>query len=110
VLIVAISYDSETLNSRLGALERMGNIVVPASSLESGMSAIFNSFHLLIIGATVPYEDRKQLAAESKRLNQRAEIISVEWPGSRRLDSADICVAAGSEQRLIEAVKRIQYK
>lgn len=88
MLIVAISYDSQTLNSRLTALQRLGNVLVPASSLDSGLNAIFSPFHVLIIGASVPYEDRQRLAVESKRVNPRAEIISVEWPGSRKLELA----------------------
>lgn len=95
MLIVAVSYDVESLNRRLRALESAGNVVVPASSLQSCMNAIFNPFHILIIGASVPFDDRATIAKECKRVRPTAEIISVEWPGSQHLDLADVVVPAG---------------
>lgn len=108
VLIVAVSYDIESLNRRLLALERIGNVVVPASSLESCLNALFNAFHLLIIGASVPENDRQEIAKQSRRLRPAAQILSVESPGARRLELADVWVPAGDEQKLIEAVKRLR--
>ena len=74
------------------------------------MNAIFNPFHVLIIGASVPEADRKKLAEESKKVHPRGEIISVEYPESKRLDLADIVVPAGDEEKLLEAVRRLQYQ
>jgi hypothetical protein len=109
VLIVAVSYDTESLNRRMRSLERLGNIVVPTSSLDSCMKAIFNPFHVLIIGATVPREDRQRIAEESRKVRPRADIISVEWPGSQPMNLADVSIPAGDEQALLEVVKRLQY-
>jgi hypothetical protein len=109
VLIIAVSYDFENLNRRMQALERAGNAVLPASSLQSCMNAIFNPFHVLVIGASVPQADREAIAAESKKVRPNSEIISVEWPDSRPLRSADIRIPAGDEKILLEAVKRLQY-
>lgn len=110
MLILAASYDPESLNRRLRALERAGNMVVPASTFQSCMNAIFNPFHVLIIGASVPDADRKKIAEESKKVRPRAEIISVEYPESKRLDLADIVVPAGDEEKLLEVVRRLQYR
>lgn len=110
MLILAVSYDPESLNRRLRALERAGNMVVPASTFQSCMNAIFNPFHVLIIGASVPDADRKKIAEESKKVRPRAEIISVEYPESKRLDLADIVVPAGDEEKLLEVVRRLQYR
>ena len=74
------------------------------------MNAIFNPFHVLIIGATVSESDRKKIAEQSKKVRPRAEIISVEYPESKRLDLADIVVPAGDEEELLEAVRRLQYR
>lgn len=109
MLIVAVSYDFETLNRRMRALELAANVVVPASSFNSCMNTIFNPFHVLIIGASVPQKDRQRIAVESKRVRPTADIVSVEWPGTAKLDIADVCVAAGNEQLLLEVVRRIQY-
>lgn len=108
VLILAVAYDVEKLNRRLLALERLGNVVVPASSLASCMHAIFNPFHLLIIGASVPEQDRQTIAKESKRVRPTAAILSVESPGGQALELADVHVPAGDDQSLIEAVMRLR--
>jgi hypothetical protein len=108
VLILAVSYDVQRLNRRLLALERLGNVVVPASSFASCMKAIFNPFHLLIIGASVPEQDRQRIAEESKRVRPTAPILSVESPGTYPLELADVHVPAGDEENLIEAVTRLR--
>ena len=83
---------------------------MPASSVESGMNAISTgAYHVLIIGATVPATDRMRIASESRELRPQANIISVEWPGSERLQLADVSVPAGQEELLLEAVRRMQY-
>lgn len=74
------------------------------------MNAIFTgAYHVLIIGATVPPSDRANIAKESRALRPQANIISVERAGSKRLELADVSVVAGDEERLLEAVRRIQY-
>lgn len=111
MLIIAVSYDFESLNRRILVLQNTGHAVIPASSLDSCINAIFASaYHLLIIGATVPRRDRLQIAKESRELRPQAAIISVEWPGSDRLESANICVAAGQEELLLEAVRQVQRR
>jgi len=109
VLVIAVSYDVESLNLRIRALEQAGNAVIPASSFESCMNALFTSFHLLIIGASVPHQDRQKLARESRKVRPTAQIISVEWPDSPALDAMDARIPAGDEKLLLETVKRIQY-
>ena len=101
VLIVAVSYDAESLNRRLRALERAGRVVVPASSLKNCLNPIFNPFHLLIIGVSVPQADRKKIAEESKGIGLAAEIISVEDRDSQRLELVDAVVPAGDERSLL---------
>ena len=110
MLIVAVSYDFASLNERIAALQSSGHAVVPASSLESCVNAIYASaYHVLIIGATVPPADRKTIANESRSLRPQASIISVEWPGSDRLENADVCIPAGQEELLLDTVRRLQY-
>ena len=110
MLVIAVSYDFESLNNRILALQNSGHAVIPASSLDSGMNAISTgTYHVLIIGATVPPADRIRIANESRALRPQANIISVEWPGSDRLEFADVSVPAGQEELLLEAVRRIQY-
>jgi|SRR6185312_15248381 len=109
VLILVVSYNPESLNHRLQTLERAGNIVIPASTLQSCINAIFNPFHVLIIGASVPQPDRRIIAEESKKVRPDAEIISVEYPTSTRLQFADLVLPARDEGKLLDAVRRLQY-
>jgi O-acetylhomoserine/O-acetylserine sulfhydrylase-like pyridoxal-dependent enzyme len=109
VLIVAVSYDSQSLNQRIHALESAGHVVVPASSLESGLNALATDYYrLLIIGATVPFHDRERLAVISKRLRPEANIISVEWADSPTLELADRAIVASNEEELMAAVKGLE--
>ena len=108
MIIVAVSYDAESLNSHLRGLERAGNVVLPASSFLSCMNTLYFPFHLLVLEASVPQADREKLAHESRAMRPNAKIISVEQPGSLRLELADVVVPAGNEHILLEAVQRFQ--
>lgn len=110
MLIIAVSYDFESLNRRITGIENASHAVIPASSLDSCLNAIATgAYHALIIGATVPPGDRLQIAKESRALRPQASIVSVEWPGSERLELADVVVPAGNEELLLEALRQIQY-
>jgi hypothetical protein len=105
VLIVAVSYDSSSLNKRMDTLQRVGHIVIPASSLAPARKAIQSSnYHLLLIGATVPKPDRQSMAELSRSLRPISKIISVEFPNARSLVQADRHVMAGDENSILMAV------
>lgn len=105
MLIIAVSYDSSSLNKRMDTLQRMGHIVVPASALPPARKAIENSnYHLLLIGATVSRSDRESLAALSRSLRPLSKIISVEFPNTPSLAQADKHVIAGDETAILMAV------
>lgn len=106
MLIVAVSYDSQSLNQRIRALENEGHVVVPASSLGSGLNALATDlYNLLIIGATVPFQDRERIATISKKIRPEAHIISVEWADSPTLELADRAIVANNEDELMAAVR-----
>lgn len=109
MLIVAVSYDSPSLNKRIRALESAGHVVVPVSSLESCLNAMAtDSYRLLIIGATVPFQDRERIALMSKKIRPEANIISIEWADSPTLELADRAVVASSEDQLMAAVSSFE--
>lgn len=108
MLIVAVSYDSSSLNKRMDTLERMGHIVVPASSVGSASKAIENTnYHVLLIGATVPVPHRNTLAKLSRSLRPQSKIISVETPTMPFLAQADKHVPAGNETAILMAVASV---
>lgn len=105
MLILAVSYDPGILNKRIEALQRLGHVVVPTSSLETCRKAIQDSrYHLLLIGATVPGIDRTILANLSKAAHPESKIVSVERAGELTLPVADLHVRAGDERALVLAV------
>jgi DNA-binding response OmpR family regulator len=106
VLILLVSYDAESLNRGMQDLESAGHPVVPASSLESGLNAmVMDAYRLVIFGASVPFHDRQQLASTSRKIRPEASIVSVEWQDSPTLALADLCVQAGNNRELLDAVK-----
>jgi O-acetylhomoserine/O-acetylserine sulfhydrylase-like pyridoxal-dependent enzyme len=108
LIIVAVSYDSTSLNLRMASMQRLGHVVVPASSLDGARSVIQRSaYHVLLIGATVPQLDREILANLSRALQPQSKIISVEYPGSPRLEIADRYLKAGVETAILLAISAL---
>ena len=111
MLVLAVSYDTESLNQRISAFQAAGHVVLPASSLKSCLSVIaFNSYDLLVIGATVPFDDRKQIVLVSRREHPGSKIISVEYPGAEQSIEADYMVPAGDEVQLMNTVLTLGRK
>jgi DNA-binding NtrC family response regulator len=105
VVIIAVSYDSQSLNRRMAALQQVGHIIVPASSLASALHAIETGhYHLLLIGATVSTSDQQELAKASRTLHPYSKIISVAFPESEPIKTADRQVPAGDENAVLVAV------
>ena len=108
MVIIAVSYDSASLNSRIDLLQTLGHVIIPASSLPNCRKALEASgYHLLLIGATVPISDRQFLANISKALHPGSKIISVEAPGSLPLQLANRRVPAGDETALSLAIASV---
>jgi hypothetical protein len=108
MVIIAVSYKAASLNKRIAALQQLGHILIPTSSLETCRQAIEKSnYHLLLIGATVPGPDRQILASLSKTLHPESKIVSVERPGASPLGLADMHVPVGDETALILTVSSV---
>jgi len=105
LVILAVSYDPGSLNKRIEALQRLGHVVVPSSSLETCRKAIQDSrYHLLLIGATVTGIDRTILANLSKATHPESKIVSVERGSELTIPIADLHVSAGDERALVLAI------
>ena len=89
----------------MDTLQGIGHLIIPASSLESGLRAIeTGNYHLLLVGATVSALDQQQLAKASRKLHPRSKIISVSYPESEPIELADQQVPAGDENAILFAV------
>ena len=90
------------------SLQRLGHIVVTASSLNAGRRVIQDStYPVLLVGATVPQLHREILGSLSKARRPEGKIISVEFPGSRRLEVADRYLKAGDEAAILLAISAL---
>jgi O-acetylhomoserine/O-acetylserine sulfhydrylase-like pyridoxal-dependent enzyme len=107
LIIIAVSYDATSLNARMQSLQRLGHIVVTASSLDAGRRVIHDFYHVLLIGATVPQLDRENLASFSRALRPQSKIISVEFSDSPRLQVADRYLKAGEETAILLAISAL---
>ena len=90
------------------SLQRVGHVVVTASSLDAARKVVQNSaYHVLLIGATVPQLDREELAKLSRAFGPESKIISVEFPGSPRLEVADRYLKVGDESAILLAIRAL---
>src|SRR4051794_24733893 len=90
------------------SLQRLGHVVVPVSSLAGARNVIHDStYHVLLIRATVPELDRDDLPKLSRVLRSQSKIISVEFPGSPRLEAADRYLKAGDENAILQAISAL---
>jgi hypothetical protein len=62
---------------------------------------------MLLIRATVPELDRDDLPKLSRVLRSQSKIISVEFPGSPRLEAADRYLKAGDENAILQAISAL---
>jgi hypothetical protein len=93
---------------RMASLQRLGHVVLPASSLDAGRRIIQDSaYHVLLIGATVPQLHRETLGNLSKTRRPQSKIISVEVPGSSHLEVADRYLKAGDETAILLAISAL---
>ena len=111
MLILTVSYDSESLNRQIKELETDGHVIVPSSSLDSCLNAIGGGpYQILVIVPTVIMEDRTRLADVSREIRPEARIISIEHRGSPNLEKADYRIKAGHEYELIEVINQLRYR
>lgn len=109
MLILTVSYDSESLNRQLGELEKAGHVIVPSSSLESCLNAIvMGPYQVLVIGVSVPLMDRERMASASRKIRPEAFIISIQRLDSPNLEAADYSIKAGEEHLLTTIIAKLR--
>ena len=111
MLILMVSYDSESLNRQIQELETVGHAIVPSSSLDNCLNAIIRGpYQVLVIGPTVILADRIHIADVSRKIRPQARIVSIEYRNLPNLETADYRIQAGHEYELIEVISQLQYK
>src|SRR5579884_241878 len=81
MILLLVSYDPESLNSRTRLFQEAGHLVVPASSLQQALKDVRSGdFDALVLGVTVPNEDRAEIVRAAHGAQHAAKIICVDDP------------------------------
>lgn len=99
--ILSISYDETLLRMRHLIFEKEGYEVVSAAALASGLEhSKQNNFDILVLGHTVPYEEKQKMAAKFHQVSPGAIICLRSNAGEQLVDGADYHVEADPEPML----------
>ena len=105
MILLAVSYEPSSLNSRKALLESAGHMVVPASTLDAALFAVWQyHYDLLVLGATVPDADRQKIAQDMRSVSPATSILAV---GGAPFGYADGVVEAGDADKLLEAIGQL---
>jgi DNA-binding response OmpR family regulator len=109
--ILSVSYDLSLLRSRQWILEREGYVVTSAGSLkEAAGFCKTGSFHLVMIGHSIPDSDKQWMIAELRAVCS-TPVLALLCPGENPVAGVDYNLdALAGPRELTETVKRILAK
>lgn len=106
MVLLAVSYDPSSLNTREALFQSEGYMVVPASTLAAALSAVgHHHYDLLVLGATVPETDRQTISHALRSVSPDTSILVV---GGVPFGYADGVVEARDAQKLLAAVRKFK--
>ena len=105
--ILSVSYDESLLSTRHMLLQQAGYEVTSVAVFsEASERCKKGEFDLLLIGHSIPRQQKQALAKEAK-LHSRAKVLSILRPSSLTLAEADYSVkSADGPEALLAAVQR----
>ena len=104
--ILSISYDSVLLKTRQVLLEQAGYEVVSAVGFAEAIKHCAGDFDRIIMGHSIPQEDKKAMLKEIHRHGCNAPLLSLLRVGEVPIPEATRGIDP-SPQRLIETVREI---
>ena len=108
MVLLAVSYQPSSLNSRKTLLESAGHMAVPASTLDTALFAVCQyRYDLLVLGATVPDADRQKIAQAMRSVSPATSILAV---GGSPFGYADGVVEAHDADKLLEAIGQVSLR
>lgn len=106
MILLAVSYDKESLNRRKAELERAGHLIVPASCRETAMRfAGEHAYDAALIGFSVPDADALAISQHAKALHPNISIVYVRDMHSPRPMHADVIVRPGDSEAMLKALE-----
>jgi len=103
--ILSVSYDATLLATRQMLLEARGYAVVSALGFMSAADYCrTGTCQLVILGHSIPAEDKEELARIFRAHTSRRPILSLELPGEERID-ADYYASVFEPEEFLAAVE-----
>jgi DNA-binding NtrC family response regulator len=111
-VILSISYDTELLTLREAFLKTQGYNVRSVMSIEEALLlASVQHFDVLIVGHSVPLEDKKKLVTAVKELWPRLPVLSmVSDPGVRETVADASVVGSAGPDALMGALRKLMLE
>jgi DNA-binding response OmpR family regulator len=105
--ILSISYDPILLSTRQVLLESRGHTVTSAEGyIEAMRKCREGDYDLLIIGHSIPHEDKKTILNEMRQ-HCDAPVLALVRSGEQKLDAVNEAVDASRPDLLVAAVERL---
>src|SRR5689334_24298603 len=105
--ILSITYDETLLKTREMILANAGHTVTSAFFIEEARLACQTpGYDLIIIGHSIPREDKLRFIASFRQANPKALVIALTRAGEPRLEQVDTYINPGDPEELVRAIAR----
>lgn len=105
--IISVSYDHTLLLTRELMLKGAGHQVTSCLGYEEAVSNCSRvPFDLVIVGHSIPKNDKLNMIAAFRHQNANALIVALARAGEPRLNEVDVYVTPGDPEELIRAIDR----
>jgi len=106
--ILSVSFDEELLPSRLKTISRNDYRITSATSLHDAMDHCRKpSWHLLVLGHTVPHLQKLALIAAFRKLHPKAPVVSLRMSGQPIVEAAEYNAVADDPGELAGVISTI---
>jgi|SRR5579884_625963 len=106
--ILSVSYDHTLLMTRQMLLEQMGHSVVSAEGFAQAFKICKEdgSFDLVILGHSIPHDDKAAIIAEVRRLCH-CPVLALLRPQEEHVKAADRSIDSWEPRAFVEAVRQM---
>lgn len=105
--IISVSYDETLLRTRHLMLEQGGHRVSSAVGYNEAIDACKGSADLLIIGHSIPKQDKVDIIVCFRGANPKGLIVALTRAGEQRIKQVDAYINPGDPEELLRAIRYI---
>src|SRR6476659_4456360 len=99
--IISVSYDETLLRTRHLLLEQGGHRVSSSVGFNEAMDACKRVAHLLIIGHSIPKQDKLDIIVCFRSANPKGFVVALTRAGEARLKEVDAYINPGDPEELL---------